>query len=141
MIFRTLFTVFSNGTLSAFSLVTQKYRTYNGDKNHLGATRVAVDCDSQLIYIIAKLSPRGADNRLVRLNYADTNMVILYQGDELGQYSSGLDVFKDNVVWGSWNSGRTWSSPNKYTIYTCKLTHECEQKNMKLLYTTSDVST
>lgn len=136
-----MFTVFSNGTLSAFSLVTQKYRTYNGGKNYLGATRVAVDCHSQLIYIIAKLSPGGADNRLVRLNYTDTNMVILYQGDELGQYSSGLDVFKDNIVWGSWNSGRTWSSPNTYTIYTCKLTPKCKRNNMILLYNNSYVST
>lgn len=115
--------------------MTHKYRIYNGGKNHLGATRVAVDCHSQLIYIIATLSPGGADNRLVRLDYADTNMVILYQGDELGQNSSGLDVFEDNVVWGS------WSSPNTYTIYTCKLTPKCERNNMILLYNESHVST
>lgn len=136
-----MFTVFSNGTLSAFSLVTQMYHIYNGGKNHLGATRVAVDCHSQLIYIIATLSPGGADNRLVRLDYADTNMVILYQGDALGQNSSGLDVFNDHVVWGSSNSGRTWSSPNTYTIYTCKLTPTCERNNMILLDNSSDVST
>lgn len=127
-----MFTVFYNGTLSSFSLLTQEIRTYKGgDYRLLDVCRVALDLDNQRIYVTARLAASDSNTRyLVRLDYADTVMTIVYQGAELDD-PFGLDVFKESVVWGEGN-----------TIYICKLTAICEHKDVKVLHSDSgEVST
>lgn len=126
-IFRILFTAFKNDTLISYSLRTKEFHTYKGLRI---VEKVALDYVNQMIYVIAFLNASDSSKRhIVRLDYADTIMSIVYQGH--GSYEPyGLDVFEESIVW-------------KYfkIMYICKLTPNCEQKNVKKLYEDPEVRT
>lgn len=125
-----------SGTLTGFSLVTQSYRTYKGGRYGLhGVWRVGVDCVNQLIYVITRLTEDNNTRYLVQLDYNDTTLTILLKDTELIN-SYGLDVFNGTVIWDVFSS-----SPRNSTIYSCKPSPTCNQKNIKRLYTAPDVST
>lgn len=129
-----MFTAFYNGTLSSFSLLTEEIHTYKGGEYGLqDVQRVALDYDNRMIYVTAHLAASDHGTRyLVRLDYADTVMTIVYQGPELDD-PFGLDVFKESIV---------WVEDKDNTIYICKLTATCDQKDVKVLHSgPSEVST
>lgn len=79
--------------------------------------RVALDYDKQLIY--ATTTTTNNSGCIVRIDYADTALNIVYQHPQLS-YRNRFDVFKDSIVWECWN-----------IIYTCKLTPTCKQGGVK----------
>lgn len=132
-IFRTLFTVFENGTLVSFSLLNEELHTFKGGKYSLQTVRrVAVDYEHQLIYVIASLNADNNTYCLVRMDYTDTAFTILLREPRLEE-SYGLLVFKDSVVWDIWSGSES-------TLYICKMTPTCKQDDVSVLHTISDVS-
>lgn len=131
-----MFAVFGNGTLRGFSLDTQSYRTYKGGRYGLhNSRRVAVDCESQLIYVNTQLTADSSTTYLAQLDYDDTTLTVLHKGTELKE-PLGLDVFKGTVIWIGYSS-----STGTRSIYSCKPSPTCNHENIKLLYRTTDVST
>lgn len=131
-----MFTVYQNGSLHAYALITEKHRIYQGGEYGLqNVLRVAVDYQNQLIYVIAGLSLRDKTlNHIVKLNYKDTAMTILYSGPKV-QTPFGLDVFHGFVIWNMW-----YNNTNS-RIYKCRPSPKCNRENTEVLYSTTDVST
>lgn len=111
-----------NCSLSSLSLLTKEEYTYKAGESSLGDIwKLALDSDNQQIYASARLTNTDR-NCLVRLDYADTELTIVYQGPEIS-YTFALDVFMDSVYWGYQDS-----------LYMCKLTPICQKWDVKLLH-------
>lgn len=117
-IFRTLFIVYDNGTLSSLSLLTYESYTYKGGKSGLqNVGRVALDLEKQLIY--ATTTTPINTGCIVWIDYADTTLTTIYENAELS-YRNRFDVYKDSIVWECYN-----------IIYSCQLTPTCKQRDVK----------